>query len=170
MPDQDPSDGHPPEGTPGANERPMEERRLTPSKPVGEEPQELSDVEEGRRPTPVRAAMEGGEDEEKFRKDEPRRVHDGKSGSDWIVRVTGRSASGVLPLRTVPLMELSFTKTGEPGLPLRRALCRGQDLADIPDPDLLAFLKNSEPYREPLPPDEKGRPGRRGKGRGVIRD
>ncbi len=114
--------------------------------------------------------MEGGDDEEKERKDETRRVHDEDRGSDWIVRVTGRSASGILPLRNVPLMELSFAPAGQPGLPSRRALCRWQELVDMPDSELFACFRKSNPYRDPPPPDEKNRRGKRGKDRGGIRD
>ena len=173
MPDQDPSDVHPREGTPGAHDRPDgpdEESRLPPPRSVNGETQELSAVEEGRRPTPVRAVMEGGDDEGKGSKDETRRVHDEESGSDWVVRVSGRSASGILPLRTVPLMELSFAPAEQPGLPLRRALCRGQELVDMPDPELLACFRNSNPYRDPPPPDERARRGKRANDRGGIRD
>ena len=116
--------------------------------PQGHGPPVSAESEEGRRPTPVRAAMEIGEEEERDRRGETRMVRDEESGAAWMVKVSGRSASGVLPLRTVPLMELSFAKVDEPGLPHRRALCFGADLLDIPDHELLSCLKSSEVDRE----------------------
>ena len=133
---------------------------------VAEDPADSPEVEEGRRPTPVRAVMEGGEDEEKERKDEARMVHDEEKGLDWIVTVSGRSASGILPLRTVPVMELSFAKAEEPERPLRRTLFSAGDLADLSDPQLFSCFKNSTPYQEPSQaPNGEGRQGRKGKNR-----
>jgi hypothetical protein len=106
--------------------------------------------------------MEGGSEEDADRQNKPRVVHDGEAGLDWIVTVSGRSASGILPLRNVSLMELSFAKADEPGRPLRRVLCCGEDLMDISDHELLSSLNSSAPYREPMrEPNGKDRQGRR---------
>jgi hypothetical protein len=142
-----------------------EEARATSAEPVGLGHLEPSGAENGRRPTPVRTVMEGlGEEEEP--QDRRRTVHDRESGSDWIVTVSGRSASGILPLRTVPLLELSFALAAEPGRPLRRALCCGRDLLDLPDDELLSSFRNSESLPDHLPESGgKGRPGRKSKGR-----
>ena len=106
--------------------------------------------EEVRRPTPVRAVMEGGDEDEKDDAEKVRVIHDEETGFDWIVTVSGWSASGVLPLRSVPLLELVFAKTEQPEHPLRRALTHGETLEGIPDHELLSILGSSEPFREPL--------------------
>jgi hypothetical protein len=171
MQDQDHKNGPRQARRPDADNTPTEEGRSTSPGPVDQESLEPSEVEEGRQPIPVRTVMEGGNDEEKDRQAETRVVHDEEGGSDWVVTVSGRSSSGVLPLRTVPLMELNFAKAGEPEPPLRRALCCGGDLVDIPDHELLSLFRNSEPFSEPLQEvDGKGRPGKGGKNRRGIRD
>jgi len=126
--------------------------------------------DEPKRPTPVRMAMEG-EEEEKEGPEKVRIIHDETSGLDWMVTVSGRSASGILPLRTVPLMELTFSEAENPDRFLRRAVCYGGALADIPDDELLSSFKSSEPFREPMrEPREKGSPGRLGNRRKTPRD
>jgi hypothetical protein len=150
MPDHDHRGVPPPAGKPDADDASLEGSRLTPPRPVDREPAEPALVEEGRRPTPVRATMEGGDEEEQNGLNDTRLVHDEESGLDWIVTVSGRSASGVLPLRTVPLMELSFAKADDPECPLRRVLSCGGDLVDISSHELLSCFRDSEPIREPL--------------------
>jgi hypothetical protein len=105
--------------------------------------------EEGRRPTPVRLAMEGTEEDEEERRRRLRTIQDEETGEVWIVTLAGRSASGILPLRTVPLMELNFARIDEPDLPLRRAIYQGDDLTRIQDRELLESLKASAVFREP---------------------
>ena len=122
--------------------------------------------EGARRPTPVRAVMEGGDEDERDDPGKARVIHDEKTGFDWIVTVSGWSASGVLPLRSVPLLELVFAKTEQPEHPLRRALTHGEALEGIPDHELLSTLSSSEPFREPLQEvKEAGRGGRNTKQR-----
>jgi len=122
----------------------------------------VPEAEEPRRPTPVRMAMEG-EEEERERPEKVRVIRDEASGSDWIVTVSGRSASGILPLRTVPLMELAFSIAEDPGCFLRRAVFYGGTLAELPDAELLSALESSEPFGEPMrEPTEKEGPGRPG--------
>ncbi len=106
--------------------------------------------EEARRPTPVRMVMEGGEEKERGPGDRIRVFHDEETGLDWSVTLTGQSASGILPRRTVPLIELTFSKVDSPEEPLRRALCRGEDLAGLSDAELGAALKGSEPFSPPM--------------------
>jgi hypothetical protein len=96
----------------------------------------------------------------------PRTIRDPETGKEWVVSVTGRSGSGILPLRSVPIMEVTFSKVEDPGRPLRRAMVVEEDLEAVPDPMLLDSFRCSRPYTEPL--QEKGdvdRRGRRGKGR-----
>ena len=147
-----------------------QDERIGPAS-VGELDDENPSTEGGRRPTPVRMVMEGGAEEAKGRPDEKRVIHDEGSGLDWVVTVSGRSVSGILPIRTVLLMELNFAKAEEPDRPLRRALCHGGDLAEVPDDQLLSSFKSSEPFREPMrEPNGGGRKGRVGKGLRGTRD
>jgi len=121
--------------------------------------------EEDRRPTPVRMAMEGGDDEDDGRSDASRTVRDDESGADWVVTVSGRSASGILPLRTIPLMELTFAEAEDPGQPIRQVLHSANELAALSDDELLSLLKRSDPYRTPMKArGEKDGRGRKGKG------
>lgn len=114
---------------------------------------------EDRRPTPVRLAMEGGEEPGGDRDPIQRVVRDPSSGQSWVVSVTGRSASGVLPLRTIPLMELAFALAESPDSPLRTAIRHGEELAGISDEELLSSLARSEPFKEPVleKPDRRPR-------------
>jgi len=147
-----------------------QDERIGPAS-AGEPDDESVSTEEGRRPTPVRMVMEGGAEEAESRQEEKRVVHDEGSGLDWVVTVSGRSASGILPLRTVLLMELNFAKAEEPDRPLRRALCHGGDLADISDDQLLSSFRSSEPFREPIrEPNGDNRRGRMGKALRGTRD
>lgn len=128
------------------------------------EPSEDGVAEEGRRPTPVRMAMEGGEEEKPEGEENLRMIREEETGVEWVVSVSGHSASGVLPLRTVSLMELNFAKADAPDRPLRRAVCSGGDLAEVSSQELLAVLKSSGPFTEPLrgSPEDRGS-SRRGK-------
>lgn len=105
--------------------------------------------EEDRRPTPVRMVMEGMEQEGGEGEARERELSDPDTGREWVVTVVGRAVSGVLPLRIIPLMELNFFLAEEPGTPLRRAVCRGDDLSHLTDSELLALLRRAEPYRDP---------------------
>ena len=122
--------------------------------------------EEARRPMPVRAAMEAGEEEEGDGSGAPRHFQDEATATGWLVSVSGHSTSGILPLRTVPLMELTFAWASDPERPRRRVLEVERDLANISDHELLSMLERSEPYREPVVVrEDQGRKGGRGTGR-----
>lgn len=122
--------------------------------------------EEGRRPTPVRMAMEGVENEAAAPTEERRTVVDPSSEAEWVVAVSGRSGSGILPLRTIPLLELTFAKGEEPDRPVLRALTRGEELHPFTDEDLLRLLASAEPYRPPqAPPSTEETPARKERGR-----
>ena len=99
-----------------------------------------------RRPTPVRMAMEGPEAEQEEAQSEDRVVTDPERGEDWVVRVSGQSSSGILPLRVISLLEIAFSRVGEPEKPIRRALCQGESLDELKDEDLLRLLTESRPY------------------------
>ena len=124
--------------------------------------------EDVKRPTPVRMAMDGGNEAEPVQNETTRVLHDAESGSDWSVNLTGWSASGVLPLRTVPLVELTFSRVEAPDEPVRKVLQQGESLAEFSDEDLLAAFRNSGPFRPPMRQAEasekrgKGGRGRRG--------
>lgn len=121
--------------------------------------------DDSRRPTPVRMAMDGGEASDLEDEGVPRVIEDLAEGARWIVTVVGRSVSGILPLRTVPVMELSFAKEEAPNEALKTVLCFGGDLTEIPDHELLTCLERSGPFREPMRPrEDRGRKGRRTKG------
>ena len=129
--------------------------------PVQDAVSSASSMDDNRTPTPVRLAMEGNEDEDEEELGRPRLIEDPDSGVKWIVTVSGRSASGILPLRTVPIMELNFAQEDLPKETRQAALCFGKDLSEVPDQDLLACLRKSGPFREPMRPlDDVGRNGR----------
>jgi hypothetical protein len=106
--------------------------------------------DETRRPTPVRAVMEGGSDSVSAPDDLTRTFHDDETGTDWSVNLTGWSASGILPLRTVPLVELTFSRAEGPEEPSRRVLWRGESLAGMSETELLEAFRSSEPFRPPM--------------------
>ncbi len=95
-----------------------------------------------RRPTPARKAMEGSDPDEGGGGEERRVLRLPAGGGEWVVTVSGRSASGVLPLRTVPLMELSFSPSLDPQAPPRRILSRGESLMELQEEELLALLSS----------------------------
>lgn len=123
-----------------------------------------------RRPTPVRMAMEHADEESEGDGDQVL-VRDPATGVEWVVRVCGRSSAGILPLRSIPLMEVAFSKAGTPDLPVRRAILPDGNLREIPDPELLSVLEVSEPFQTPreIPKGKSGRerrgPRRRGRER-----
>jgi hypothetical protein len=101
--------------------------------------------------------MEPGKDEKADGGEESRVISDPRDGRDWLVRVSGQSAGGILPLRTVPLLELSFAPAEDPHQPLRRAICRGEGLEGLQDEELLACLRDSNP----IPPPDSDPPSKR---------
>jgi hypothetical protein len=109
--------------------------------------------------------MEGGEEEESVVEGASREIHDPVAGVDWVATVAGRSASGILPLRTVPVLDLVFAHADQPDRPLRRVLHFGEKLSDVPDRELLSALAGSKPFSEPLeepePPSRRGKRGKR---------
>ena len=130
--------------------------------PIPETPGSGIPEDNGRRPTPVRLAMESGEDEAEVEDlGRPRVIEDPASGERWIVTVGGRSASGILPLRTVPIMELNFAREDLPKEIRQAVLCFGKELSEVSDHELLDCLREAGPFREPMRPLEDGsRPGR----------
>jgi hypothetical protein len=119
-----------------------------------------------RRPTPVRVVMEASEQEEEGKSAGVRELKDPRSGEDWVAKVSGRSTSGVLPLRMIPLMEVGFAKAARPDLPLRRALIQGASLEELDDEELLKLLWVSGPFNSPSPePSPHARGDRREKRR-----
>lgn len=147
---QSPEDGHGTASPPVPRAIP-EILEAGPTLSPDEEGAEAGDGEDGdRRPTPVRMGIETGEEEADLDEENSRRFHQPETETDWIVRVSGRSASGVIPLRTVPLMELTFFQSDEPNEPLRRILHFGETLSRTPDHELITLLERSGPFREPL--------------------
>ena len=140
-----------------------EERGSVGGAPVGGAP---VGEEEDRRPTPVRMAMDAGEGEEAKEGEEVRMILDPEDGREWVVQIVGRSTAGILPLRTVPLMDVTFSLPQNPQAPLRRATCQGEELESLTDSDLLSFFRASKPHRPPLetPPGSEGR-GKKGRTR-----
>jgi hypothetical protein len=122
-----------------------------------EEDQEDTD----RRPTPVRLAMEAGEPSSKGPIAENRSFLDPENGREWIARVSGRSTSGVLPLRTISIMEVTFYEVKEPDLPARHVLCQGDSLGGMDDGELLQLLRSSRLH----PPPSSESPTREGRRR-----
>jgi len=127
--------------------------------------------DETRRPTPVRMAMEGAEAEIPNGSMDQRTIPDPEGKEDWVVTVGGRSASGVLPLRTVSLLELHFARIGDPQVPVRRTLCPGENLDGFSDDQLEQAFHASEPYSPSLREEKEGN-GRNRKRRGhpISRD
>ena len=118
-----------------------------------------------RRPMPVRAAMEASQPEGEDQGSSLRQFHDPGTKQDWVAKVSGRSNSGVLPLRVIPLLELNFSKADAADVPLLRAICQGESMDELDDPGLLSLLRSSRPFEsEGLKdgPTKKDRRNRRG--------
>lgn len=125
-----------------------------------------SEKDQSRRPTPVRMVMESAKDESEPHGTTTRTFWDGGSGREWVVTVVGRSASGVLPLRSVSLMELCFAWSEAPDRPLRSVIHTGAHLDGLSDEEILGCFQRSEPYREASAgPAKTDRKGRKRKGR-----
>ncbi len=122
-----------------------------------------------RRPTPVRMVMDGGEGPETEAKSDVKAFLDPLTGDSWVARVSGRSNGGVLPLRTIPLMEVEFFKETEPDSPLRHAVWQGASLEGLDEGALNLLFQASNPYSTPKPEEaprdrkkRRGRPRRSG--------
>lgn len=127
------------------------------------------DDESGSRPTPVRQVMESVEEEPRVEV-ESRAFLAEEGGEEWIARVVGRAGSGIIPLRVVPILELSFARAEDPEKPLRTVLCRGGSLDDLGEDELRSLLRKARPaHRKPKEPPaggdvrKGGRPKRRRK-------
>jgi hypothetical protein len=95
-----------------------------------------------------------------------RQFLEAESGQEWVAKVAGRSTSGVLPLRVIPLMEVTFSKVEAPEVALSRAISPGESLEELDDASLVSLLKSSGPMKSKGP----SRPGtskddRRGRSR-----
>ena len=123
---------------------------------------------EDRRPVPVRAAMESSEPEAQDEAPQLRRFLDSDSHQEWVARVSGRSNSGVLPLRVIPLMEVTFSKAEAPDVPLSRAISQGETLEELDDNSLVALLRSSGPIESKTPSKDRPR-GNDGRGRSQKR-
>lgn len=123
--------------------------------------------EQGRRPTPVRMVMEAGDEGTDGSGEVVRTFREAGSAQEWVVSVVGHSAIGVLPLRSVPILELSFARADAPDRPLRSVIHFGTALESLSDQEVLECFHRARPFRETLRgPDEPDRKGRRRKARG----
>ena len=120
-----------------------------------------------RRPTPVRMAMDGAEGPETQGENEVKAFLDPLTGDRWMARVSGRSNGGVLPLRTIPLMEVAFFKETGPDSPLRHAVWQGDSIDKLDEEGLFLLFQASKPYSPPKPEEApRERKKKRGRPRG----
>ena len=117
---------------------------------------------QARRPTPVRMAMDTGEPQEREDGSDNRTFTHPSSGEEWIARVSGRSMSGVVPLRVIPLMEVGFSRAEDPGVAVRRAVWQGDSLDDLDDAGLLRLFDSSGPFSRPVQDSSVPAPEQRG--------
>jgi len=117
-----------------------------------------------RRPTPVRMAMDAGEARAEETGAPDRSVLDPETGQEWVARISGRSRSGVVPLRIISLMEITFSSVEDPDRPPRRGVCQGEALEELGDAELVRLFRESRPVgdlnRDPPNQERKGRRGR----------
>ena len=123
---------------------PEEEPASGPEKEPGSGPEgENAPKGQSLRPTPARVVMEGSVDDGGGVGDGQRTFRDPSNGLEWLVTVAGRSTSGVLPLRSIRLMEVSFALADDPELPLRMTLCQQEDLSGLSDEEILGLFRMS---------------------------
>lgn len=119
-----------------------------------------------RRPTPVRVVMDGAPEKEGISGNESRILVDPATGQEWIARITGRSSSGVVPTRSIALMEVAFFSPGDPDTPVRHTLCQSEAMGELGEDGILQVFRASLPYRPPpSPPSSKETKGRRNRSR-----
>jgi len=119
-----------------------------------------NDENQNRRPVPVRLVMDATNGQETEAESSVQTLQDPVSGEEWFARVSGRSTGGVLPLRSIPLMDVIFFKEGEETSPQRQVLWQGQSLDDLGEGDLLLLFQASKPLATPKsddPPQDKAR-------------
>ena len=111
-----------------------------------------ADADGDRRPTPVRTAMETEEEPDDLSAgpENTRTFEDPASGARWTAEITGQSMSGVLPLRTVPILEVVFKPEGYDGPPLKRALHQGESLAGFSEAEMIELLAGAKDFRGSL--------------------
>jgi hypothetical protein len=117
---------------------------------------DLAPRDPGRRPTPARVVMEGAAHGTVGLGSQRRAFRDPANGQEWVLEVTGRSTSGVLPLRLIHLMDVSFALADNPEVPLRRALCPEGSLEDLDDEEIMRLFRRSRPHRSPDPRTREG--------------
>ena len=123
---------------------------------------------QAQRPTPVRIVMESAEAELGEGGSPLRSFQDPVSGQEWIARISGRSISGVVPLRVIPLMEVGFARAEEPATVVLRAVRPGESLDDLDDEGLLRLFHSAGPFSRPAP-EAPAPEARRGKNRSTGR-
>ena len=69
------------------------------------------------------------------------------SGQEWIVRVEGRSITGLPSDHGAALLLLSFAKAEEPEVRVLEALVPAERLDDLEPPQLRGALVDARPYR-----------------------
>ncbi len=139
------------------------EPSVTPGESSVEKGVDPAEKDQGRRPTPARVVMEGTTEAKTGSEENWRIFRDPANDRDWVLTVTGRSTSGVLPLRSIRLMDVTFALAESPAVPLRRALCREAFLEGLTDDEVLKLFRRSRPHRssEPKTRREESGEGRR---------
>jgi hypothetical protein len=120
----------------------------------------------GPRPTPARVVMEGPSEAGSGAGPQRRTFRDPSNGREWVLSVAGRTTSGVLPLRTIRLMEVQFAPAESPEGPCRMVLSQETGLAELSEEEVLSLFRRSRVHRQP---DPKTRGARSSEGRGGAR-
>jgi hypothetical protein len=148
--------------TSGMSEHPMKEPRAS----GGGQEDDSAARDSGPRPTPARVVMEGASEAGGGAEPQRRTFRDPSNGREWVLSVAGRSTSGVLPLRSIRLMEVRFAPAEMPDSSARMVLCQETDLGELSDDEVLSLFRRSRVHGQP---DTKARGGRSPEGRGGAR-
>ena len=97
-------------------------------------------------PTPVRQGFEPPQRDQIRGAEGPSRAF--RAGEEeWVVRESGRTASGRGTDSRVPLVLLFFASGAEPDRPIREILIPERGLEELTDHELIVLLGRARPYR-----------------------
>lgn len=123
-----------------------------PSRKSGPPPSARATSEGDARPTPVRASLDGHEGTSGGADPEEEEIQLALDGSEWVVRVNGRTRAGVA-VGGAPILMLGFFDDPAATVPRLEALVVGRSLSDMSEGQIDAAFRLARPPSDPAKED-----------------